>query len=334
MKMKKLPYRVKIFSHTDLDGVGPVILSKLFFEHVDYELCNYGDIDSRFEKFMDEYFEGDKFNNADFYDFVIITDISIKPELAERFDRSVRMYSDPLGEKTTKKMLVDHHDVMWLNKYPWAKVETVNFMGIKTSATTMFYQELLGLKEIDMQEESKIAANSHTFAEQVRQWDTWEWKTNGYTKPHDLNVLLQLIGKDAFIERFSKNVSCEFTEIESPIVMSENERINTFYDKKCRELQKFKSNGYNIGVIYAEEHISLVGNIVCERNPDIDFIFIITPGRNTASLRTVKNIDLAAIARLYGGNGRGKTAGCPLDKGLFTATFDFKKITNGLQLPI
>ena len=39
--------KIKLFTHTDLDGVGCAILAKLAFENVDIEYCNYDDINQK-----------------------------------------------------------------------------------------------------------------------------------------------------------------------------------------------------------------------------------------------------------------------------------------------
>ena len=48
--------RVKLFTHTDLDGIGCAVLAYLAFgkENVDVEYCNYDDIDNKVEVFMED----------------------------------------------------------------------------------------------------------------------------------------------------------------------------------------------------------------------------------------------------------------------------------------
>ena len=44
---------IKLFTHTDLDGVGCAILAKFAFSNdVDVEYCNYDDIDSKVEEYF------------------------------------------------------------------------------------------------------------------------------------------------------------------------------------------------------------------------------------------------------------------------------------------
>lgn len=48
--------RIKMFTHTDLDGVGCAILAYLTFgrENVDVEYCDYKDVDEKIEKSIKE----------------------------------------------------------------------------------------------------------------------------------------------------------------------------------------------------------------------------------------------------------------------------------------
>ena len=48
--------KIKLFTHTDLDGVGCAILAYLAFgrENVDVEYCNYDDVDEKVETFIEQ----------------------------------------------------------------------------------------------------------------------------------------------------------------------------------------------------------------------------------------------------------------------------------------
>ena len=64
---------IKLFTHTDLDGVGCEILGKLAFEeNINIERCGYGNIDSKVEEIL-------KDDNK--YDKVFITDISVNKKI-------------------------------------------------------------------------------------------------------------------------------------------------------------------------------------------------------------------------------------------------------------
>lgn len=70
--------KVLIFSHrADVDGITPVILSKLAFEEVDYILEEPSTINDK----LKEVYEAEMFNQ---YDFVYVTDLCINHDLAKR----------------------------------------------------------------------------------------------------------------------------------------------------------------------------------------------------------------------------------------------------------
>lgn len=112
---------IKLFTHTDLDGVGCAILAYLAFgkENVTVEYCDYDDIDLRVSQFFIK-------GNPGEYDKVFITDISINENLAVAIDR----YS-----KSGLWRLFDHHQTaLGLNKYDWCNVliEATDGSGLKT----------------------------------------------------------------------------------------------------------------------------------------------------------------------------------------------------------
>ena len=83
---------IKLFTHTDLDGVGCAVLAKLAFnDEVDIEYCNYDEINKKVEKYIDNNFSGE----------CHITDISINDTLASRINE------DRIGYQ--KIQLLDHH---------------------------------------------------------------------------------------------------------------------------------------------------------------------------------------------------------------------------------
>ena len=95
---------IKLFTHTDLDGVGCAILAKLAFgEEVDISYCNYDDINENVMNYLN--------HNDDSLSYIYITDIRVNEEVAELLD------------KRGGVVLLDHHPTaLELNKYPWCKV--------------------------------------------------------------------------------------------------------------------------------------------------------------------------------------------------------------------
>ena len=93
--------KYKLFTHTDLDGVGCAILAYLAFgrENVDVEYCNYNDVN---EKVRDHIC----YLGWQDYDQTYITDISITEDLAIIINETNEDY---------KVHLFDHH--IYAHKY-------------------------------------------------------------------------------------------------------------------------------------------------------------------------------------------------------------------------
>ena len=159
--------KIKLFTHTDLDGVGCAILAYLAFgrENVDVEYCDYKNIDG----IVREFYLSDANKQ---YDAIYITDISIDEENAAWIEELVHS-----GERWH---LFDHHaTALGLNKYDWCEVSVMNdTLGIKTSGTELFYTYLRRREQFDCLS-AKITNNIDRFVDIVRDYDTWRWEELG-----------------------------------------------------------------------------------------------------------------------------------------------------------
>lgn len=286
---------VKLFTHTDLDGVGCAILAKLAFgDDVDITYCDYDEINKAVE---------DDFENN--YEVVYITDISIKEELAEMIDKSGKNYR-----------LFDHHGTaLGLNKYDWCRV-IVELDGVKTSGTELFFKYL----EETVLFSIRMSISINKFVEIVRNYDTWRWTTltDGYISKQ-YNDLLYIYGRDKFIDNI-------FTALRSHTFPTLTDEQRTLLEIKQREIDEYiehkelqilthklhiDNKDYITGVVFAEKYVSELGNKLSERHPELDFITMIDMGSGTVSYRTVRtDIDLGKdIAAKFGGGGHPQAAG-------------------------
>ena len=166
---------VKLFTHTDLDGIGCAILGKIAFSEIEIEYCGYDDINEKVEAFLDS---GEKCDQC------YITDISISMDLAERITKINHLYSF---------RLLDHHKTAYgLNQYSWCHVrEKEGDQSPLTCGTELFYHNLVDTNRISP---SKALNN---FAEIVRDYDTYLWKEkkDGIISKK-VNDLFHLYGRD------------------------------------------------------------------------------------------------------------------------------------------
>jgi uncharacterized protein len=284
---------VKLFTHTDLDGVSCAILAKIAFgEDIDIEYVNYNDVNEKISYFLHNTYLLN-------YERVFITDISVNEEISELINNAYNNYY-----KNIK--LLDHHKTAEsMNKYDWAEVITETSETRKESGTSLFYNFL--------SEIIKINCKLDTFTEIERKYDTWEWVKRKNQKAKDLNDILYLIGRDEFIEYYSKYLS------KNP----ENFEINSFHLEllkyKRKEIENYIENKLNkvflknrIAYIVADIAISELGMKAMEKHDnEIDFVAIYT-GFNV-SLRSKGDFDVSEIAKKFGGGGHKNAAGFTID---------------------
>lgn len=299
---------IKLFSHTDLDGVSCAIIAFWAFgeENVDVEYCDYDDIDYRVQEFLSV--QGYKR-----YDNVFITDISINKDTANLIEYVTLEH--PFFKD--RFQLIDHHvSAKWLNEYEWAYVNEFEESiyphkdRMKSCGTTLFYKWLEGCGYLIDQPDAK------SYIETVRMYDTWDWTEFEDIHAKKFNDLFFLIGRKAFVNRMLyENSTIGFSEEENFLLDNEQYRINEYVKKKQGQMFVSKFEDYHVGVVYAEQYISQLGNELAKDNPFLDFIALIDVGEGKVSFRGIHDhIDLSEIARRYGGGGHPKSAGCPLNK--------------------
>ena len=288
---------IKLFTHTDLDGVSCEILGRIAFgEDVDVVRCGYGNIDDKVEEFI---------NSDEEYDKLFITDISVKKELA-----------DALNNISDKVILLDHHKTaLWLNEYPFALVQVEDESVGKMCGAYLFYEYLK-----KNHEEFNDTLALKLFVKYVRMYDTWEWKEK-YDNiiPKRLNDLMYMDGSNEFIDkmiyRLGNNLAI-FDDTDLMKLQIEQTYINSYIAQKNETLIINDSlfPGLIVGIVFADKYISELGNKLCELHPELDFVVLINMSTLTVSYRTVKdNLDLSDIAKGFGGGGHPKASGSRFD---------------------
>lgn len=298
--------KIKLFTHTDLDGVGCAILANRAFgsDNVDFVLCNYNEINQKVMEFLE--------SPDGLYDKIFITDISVNEEVAQMIQNDHEQTSGFFE-------LLDHHSTAeWLNKYDWAYVTSVDYHNKKTAGTSLFYDWLIQNDKLDYKD-----WNAAQFTELVRSYDTWDWDRDNNQHAKDLNDLLHILGQSRFIKRFSEDIDPEFLSHE--VMMLDIERNNTeaYIKRKANEATRYPIGGYVALTVFAERHQSELGNTLAKDNPDVDLVIMINAGSSTVSYRTVKdNVNVAELAKTYGGGGHPKASGSSFSKDLRYVWFD------------
>jgi oligoribonuclease NrnB/cAMP/cGMP phosphodiesterase (DHH superfamily) len=307
--------RIKLFTHTDLDGVGCAVLAYLAFgyENVDVEFCSYDNVNQKVLKFI----MSRSLSNSAYYG-LYITDLSVSEEVA----RQIEKHKDNIMPR-----LFDHHaTALWLNKYDWCHVmENLPICSYcKTSGTELFYVYLYNFSMFNMRDADTMK-NISKFVAIVRDWDTWRWKELGNAGSicNDMNNLFSMYGIVEFIEWVMAKIALNDSDVfpafgleEKTMLAQLRKDINHYVDEKNSQIIKKEDIfGNRYGVVFAERYISELGNRLCELNPKLVYIAIIDISEGKISFRTIRdNINLGdEITHAYGGGGHPKAAGALLN---------------------
>lgn len=314
--------KVLLFTHTDLDGYGSVVLLTAIAANFKYEACNYDNIND----VIDSYITSGKILD---YDTVIITDISVNETIAKKLEHLNVSYIDI--------MLMDHHETAeWLNEYNWALVMSKNEDGELLSGTYLFNQLLKSLND-------GVSASYlyDSFAENVRDYDTWLWTKNDNKTAKHLNDLFYIIGPEEFVLNMSRKISYELPLLDSDDILllnSEKKRIDRYY-KEVMDNSYELSIDVKVGedivkvnsiICFAEQYHSEIGNRFCE-DTGKDLAVLINLQKKKVSYRSIGNkIHLGNdIAKPLGGGGHMNSAGSQIDiesiKNIIGTIFDEQK---------
>lgn len=300
--------KVFLISHiADIDGITPVILSKLVFKDFDYKLLEVSEVES----FMNDALDNNLFDE---YDKVFMTDLCVNEAVASRIDLL------PLKDKF---QVLDHHiGNMELNKYSFIKVvEEEN--GFKESGTSLYYKYLLENYPIKI-----LATEAVSYmVSLVRLGDTWEWVKYDKKEARYLTTLLSYYGIEKYINNYFDflvaNEEFFFTETEKLLIEVDNRRMNDYIENKKEQVIIENIKGYKVGIVFAELYRSELGNVLSSAYPDLDLIAIINMGRSISYRTNKDNVSVNDFAMFFGGKGHQQAAGSPLPMGLKESIIDY-----------
>ena len=281
--MKKL-----LITHTDLDGISPILLLKLTGEKFDYKNAEPSELDEVFEELKPE---------LDKYEQIIFTDLTV----------SMNVY-DYINENNLNVVVLDHHITHdYANQFKYATVK-VELNGRKTCATELFYEYLKD--KYDVMKSEKIKE----YVEYVRQLDTYTFESD---EPKKLENIRTVYGREEFIKvmkrrLLSKKEHFEFNAFEKKFIKLKQQEIENYLVKKDELMKKYEINGKVIGIVFCDKYKSELGNYLCNQHPDVEFVAMIDPCK-AVSYRGVGDADCGSFAEIYGGGGHKLASGSPFD---------------------
>jgi oligoribonuclease NrnB/cAMP/cGMP phosphodiesterase (DHH superfamily) len=305
---------VKLFTDSDLDGLGCGILAKLAFgENVDVSYCSYRNLNQRVEAFIE--------NPEHRKEQMFITDLAvseaIEQKLAHRFNAGYPV------------KVIDHHvTALHFNHYDWGYIKVEYDTGKKTCATSLFYVYLVEQKAL------KTTPSLEQFVYLVRQYDTWEWDENNNITAKRLNDLFYIMDRELFEEDLIRRITVDqnsfsLTDTETLILDIEENKINRYINSKNRQMVQTFVEEYCCGIVHAEQYLSELGNALNKLNPHLDMIVLVNAGNKKLGFRTIHDeINVAEFAKRFGGGGHPKASGCELSPDTFS-----KFVVNVFELP-
>ena len=293
--MKKIlnDNKVLVISHEDdIDGLGGVILGYLAFKDIDYMLIHV--------KEQTEIVDFIKNSN---YEKVFITDLGLEDKIA-----------DEINELGMDILHFDHHETnVYASKYAFSTVE-IQRNGISTCGTELFY---LYLKENNLLKDNALIKR---FVEDTRAYDNWDWVKNNNVEANDLNKLFGIVGIDTYIskmvDKLRNNNKDIFDETDKYLIELNTQEENKLIELSDKSLIIREKDGLKFGIVFGNKFLSIIGNTLCNRHPELDYMLLIDPLEMKVSLRSVR-IDVSKVAESYGGGGHKYAAGFSLNEEKF-----------------
>ena len=293
--MKKIlnDNKVLVISHEDdIDGLGGVILGYLAFKDIDYMLIHV--------KEQTEIVDFIKNSN---YEKVFITDLGLEDKIA-----------DEINELGMDILHFDHHETnVYASKYAFSTVE-IQRNGISTCGTELFY---LYLKENNLLKDNALIKR---FVEDTRAYDNWDWVKNNNVEANDLNKLFGIVGIDTYIskmvDKLRNNNKDIFDETDKYLIELNTQEETELIELSDKSLIIREKDGLKFGIVFGNKFLSIIGNTLCNRHPELDYMLLIDPLEMKVSLRSVR-IDVSKVAESYGGGGHKYAAGFSLNEEKF-----------------
>jgi oligoribonuclease NrnB/cAMP/cGMP phosphodiesterase (DHH superfamily) len=303
--------KVVFVSHNDLDGGGPIIIGKNYFEDCKFFNVSNGSVD----KIVKMVLYSDAFVDRE---LVLITDVSVT-------DQQLINHIDKVNKLSKQRiMLFDHHGTaIGLNQYDWAHVTQEEFV----SGTKLFWNYMQEqVYELMHDEHLDRFWKLDNLVNKINDWDTWKWKnvTNDDI-PRQLSELYSKTGINYFLSKYVGAGLDQHHNLE--LFTPSDMALTTDFDFKEQYLvwpgliKSARTLQIPIGL---DNIVRTVKCVSVNDNPGdkaellyeegVDFVFMFY--HSAISIRSrVDDVDLGAWAKdIAGGGGHKRSAGFPITK--------------------
>lgn len=278
---------IKLITHTDLDGISNVILLNLCNVEFEYELKEISELNDYLTVFIN--------TDLSIYSDIYITDLSLNEDIYKLINSS---------EYKDKFKIFDHHKT-----HLFAKDYKNVYIDINNCGTSLFYNYLKNIYDIGKDSVAK-------YVEHVLNLDLWLWIEKNDIMAKNLDMLISIYGKEEFVKemtkRLKRNDIFKLSSFEKKYLNLKQSIIDEYILKKEEELIKIKYENYLAGLVFASRYKSELGNTLCTRHKELDFVIIINM-EGGISLRAIKDsVDLSIIASKINGGGHKLASGAPI----------------------
>lgn len=281
MKKKTL-----LITHTDLDGISPIILLNLAGIKFEYKTTEIADLGTTWNEYVEAGLEN--------YDQIYFTDLTLTQEMYNYFN-----------DNNINVKVFDHHEThLFANKYPYVTVK-VDIDGVPTCATEIFY---LYLK--DLYKDKLSSGSLKQYVDYVRELDTYKFTSD---IPREIDSLKTMYGSKDFIKsmtrRLKKNDEFKFTSFEKRLTKVKAFELQRYLEKKAKKMVTYEIKNHKVGVVFAETNKSDLGNYLATNNPDLEFIILIDASSRISYRAARDDVNVAEFAAIFGGGGHKLASG-------------------------
>jgi len=255
---------VILAAHSDLDGLGCIIIADCFnvqYDHI--KICDYGDF--KLDVNRKELFK---------YDEILVTDFSLPTELVEGLLHE--------GKKVT---ILDHHDYS-------ENAEVVGLLDLKHENFTLVHDMTICGTMICFEyfkKNTRVKKIVYEFAELVNCYDLYKTKDPLWEKAQGLNRIIwaclswgnEGIDKYTFIRdywahKIKHNNEWFWSEFEEAKIKKAIEIENTEFIAAKATYKEYKdSKDVTYGIAVASKKISIIASRLLEEKKDIKYIIMI-----------------------------------------------------------
>lgn len=289
--------KVLIYSHIkDIDGMGAIILGKLSFPNLEYQL--FPSPVELNKQVLDD-ISSHKYDECD---RVFITDLTLPSPAIEEVEKH---YKD-------KVRVFDHHHSAvehGYDLYDFCTIKVKESNGLLTCGTRLFYEFLTREGFL----EPTPALNE--LVEMIRLEDTWDWtKTKDGVKAHNLAVLHSVIGNEDFISHMLNCIqdkeNFKLSSTDEQTIKNKKELDEIEINRLLEEMEYFTDqDNHKFGIVIStHEYVNNLSQKIRDlNNPNqIDYIIVVCLDSSSRSYRSIdyKNFNVSTIAVNHGGGGQ------------------------------